>query len=265
MSESSHDQRTEEPSRLRLERARRDGHFAVVRDLGPAVGLLIAALVLGWCGPLWLASLKLELRSGLSTLGNSMAGFTTEGVSHLLARTTFSVLGLGSLLGGTVVLGSIAAGLAQTGGLVRWASAAPDPGRLSPVTGMSRLLKARNVARGAFSLTKVFVVVWLLYSAIARFLGEGLTLALGGTWATGWILLWEAFSALLLRLALALVGLALVDLALQRWLYRRDLRMTRGELIEELSEIEGDPELKLKRRHLRRELGTARAGHGEVR
>ena len=53
-----------------------------------------------------------------------------------------------------------------------------------------------------------------------------------------------------LRVAVALLVLALLDYAWQRFSFERDLKMTKQEVKDEMKRMEGDPQIKMRRRQI---------------
>ena len=68
------------------------------------------------------------------------------------------------------------------------------------------------------------------------------------------ILLWTV-----LKIGAALLVLAILDYGYQRWRHEQDLKMTPQELREELKNLEGDPQLRARRKRLQRELAVERS------
>ena len=68
------------------------------------------------------------------------------------------------------------------------------------------------------------------------------------------ILLWTA-----LKVGAALLVLAMLDYAYQRWRHEQDLKMTPQELREELRNLEGDPQLRARRKHVQHDLAVGRS------
>ena len=68
------------------------------------------------------------------------------------------------------------------------------------------------------------------------------------------ILLWTV-----LKIGVALLVLAAVDYGYQRWRHEQELKMTPQELREELRNLEGDPQLRSRRKRLQRELSVKRS------
>ena len=67
------------------------------------------------------------------------------------------------------------------------------------------------------------------------------------------ILLWTS-----LKIGLALLLLALLDYAFQRWKHEQDLKMTSQEVREEMKNLEGDPQVVARRRAVQRQLALNR-------
>jgi flagellar biosynthetic protein FlhB len=61
-----------------------------------------------------------------------------------------------------------------------------------------------------------------------------------------------------LRASVAILVLAILDYGFQRWVFERDLRMTKSELKEELRRMEGDPRMKERRRKVQQQIAYQR-------
>jgi flagellar biosynthetic protein FlhB len=62
----------------------------------------------------------------------------------------------------------------------------------------------------------------------------------------------------MLKVALLLLILAIIDYLYQKWQHEQEIRMTREEMREEMKRTEGDPEIKRRIRRVQRELSMAR-------
>ncbi len=67
---------------------------------------------------------------------------------------------------------------------------------------------------------------------------------------------WETCLWTCAKIALGLAALAVLDYALARWRFERDLKMTPQELREEMRTLQGDPQLLVRRRDLARQLSV---------
>jgi flagellar biosynthetic protein FlhB len=63
-----------------------------------------------------------------------------------------------------------------------------------------------------------------------------------------------------MKVAVALLILALLDYAFQRWKQEQDLRMTTQEVREEMKNLQGDPQIMARRRAAQRQLALNRLG-----
>lgn len=249
MAEVEAEDRTQAPSKLRLQQARERGMVAHSPELTAAATLLVATLMLGAVGE--------SLATGLLGIvrGPWVAHLDAASLVAQLRATAWSVLGpLGLLMLGLVGAG-VAAHQAQVG--VLWAPAliAPDVARLWGV-GAGRGLAAR-AGRGAWTIAKGGVVVavaaWAIRSRLDGLAGLGNldTPALARAWA-------GSVRGLLATLAASALALGLIDLALQRRRFEGMLRLTPEQSREDQKSMDGDPALRGRR------LRLARAWRGDA-
>jgi flagellar biosynthetic protein FlhB len=249
------DQRTEQPTPKRLDEARERGQVPRSRELaGTAVMVCgAAALLLG--GGSLAGGLESVMRAGLeldrAALADPMAGLGAFNAAILAAG-----LALAPLVG-VLVLVAIVAPLATGGFVFSGQALAPDFNRLNPAEGIKRVFGLQGLAELAKALAK-FVVVggtaalvvwWLLPHMMAL---AGMPTA-GALREAAWLL---GLAALVMSGALVLV--AAVDVPFQLWSHRRNLRMTRQELLDELKQTEGRPEVRSRVRAAQRELARRR-------
>jgi flagellar biosynthetic protein FlhB len=167
-----------------------------------------------------------------------------------LARRLVPIFGL-------LLAAAVAVHVGQVGFLFLPGKLAFDLSRLDPLKGLRRIFAVENFVRLGFGLFKVLVI-----AAVAA-------MALYGEWDTilgltglavpeiaaylGHVLL-----GTMLKIAVALLVLAVLDYAFQRWKFERDLRMTPQEVREELKNLEGDPHIAARRRVVQRQLALSR-------
>jgi flagellar biosynthesis protein FlhB len=129
----------------------------------------------------------------------------------------------------------------------------PSLAKLSPFQGFSRLVAGRNGMQLAMNVAKTVLV-----GAMAWYHVQGqfeAMLALGSMdFPANFAVASHLVFALAWRLAWALLILSLVDWMYQKWRYERDLRMSKQEVKEDAKRMEGDQEIKMKRRQLARKM-----------
>ena len=197
----------------------------------------------------------------LASTSTDPSGWTAERLPEL-ARLCATALFWGVLPTAVLCSGmSIASSILQGGFQIRAEAMQPSLARLDPLEGARRLLGLRSMGRGLFAAAK-FVLVGLLGAALlARSWEVFLPAAPGiGTWEA----CLEKLAGDGLKISLGLSALAVLDYLFQFWQHERDLRMTRAELKEEISRLEGNLEVKGRQRKARRRL-LGRRSFPEVR
>jgi flagellar biosynthetic protein FlhB len=233
--------RTEDPTQRRLDRARDDGNVPLSREALGFAGLLTATLV----GMLVLPPLTDRWLRLLAALLQAPDPVTGARAAELLVRET--ALGLLPVLG-AIMAAAVLATFGQVGLLLRLQALAPDLNRLNPMTALGRLFGSQGVLEMVKSLLKLGILgVALWLSVDVETLRAALQQPAGAMLGT---LGREALH--LLVVALVAYGLlAGFDIVLVRWQHQRQLRMSRHDLREEHREAEGDPLIKAKLRRLR--------------
>ncbi|MDO8630521.1 MAG: flagellar biosynthesis protein FlhB [Phycisphaerales bacterium] len=247
------DDKTEAPTPRRRQEARAKGQIARSQDLASAVLLFAAFAGLYFFGPPLIGSLIAMVAAGLSgeTPGrlDDLIPFTSAIGLELLRR-------VGPLLGVLFVVALIVL-YAQVGWVFTWQPLMPSFSKVNPLNGIMRLFSARSVMMACINLLKLLFVAFVAYTTLAGSAGVILhaftfdyhdILVLGGT------LLFE----LGMKLSAALLVLALIDFAWQRYRHERDLRMTKEEVKDELRSMEGDPNIKRRRRQLQLQFAMQR-------
>jgi flagellar biosynthetic protein FlhB len=121
------------------------------------------------------------------------------------------------------------------------------------VANFGRIFSWTSVVHLGFGLLKVAVIVvvagWSLWGERSRLMG---LVELSAGEIAGYVadvVLWTS-----LKIAAALVILALFDYGYSFWKHEKDLRMTSQELREELKQQQGDPQIAARRKQVQRQL-----------
>jgi len=143
--------------------------------------------------------------------------------------------------------------LAQVGLLLTWYPLLPSLSKINPLSGLKRLFSIRSVMLAVTSFGKLLVVALVAYltlSGSAAAIIHAFTFGFRDVFTLGSTLMFR----LGMRLAVALLILAILDFAWQRYRHERDLRMTKEEVKDELRSMEGDPHIKRRRREVQLQL-----------
>jgi flagellar biosynthesis protein FlhB len=251
-------ERTEEPSQRRLQEARERGQIPRSRELtnfatmigGSAALVAIGGTIAAHLSQLMRRSLSIDVKS-LRTTDSMAASLGDAGISAVTA-----ILPVFGTLVCMVLLASVVLG----GWNFSTKALTPDFSRLSPLSGIKRLFGFHGVSELVKALLKCIVVGAVCAGIVSWIFGD--VLALGGmapraAISRGAGLLSWAFVWLCASLALV----AIVDVPLQIFQFKRALRMTRQELRDESKEMDGRPETKQRIRQMQQTLARRRMMH----
>jgi flagellar biosynthetic protein FlhB len=243
-------QRTEKPTQRRLERARREGHFPASREFVSSIQFLGFVALAATFASEWLVGtarlMRRLLRAAFST------SVTPRGTLALLKEMVLPELA--PLIAGGLALVALVifAQLSTTRMGISLAKLAPDFKRLNVLSKL-RTLPGQNLpllVQALLLLPLVGAVVWGEVHENLDALVELAWLAprpaaarIGATLGT---LLW--------RVAGFFLVVGVVDLSWQRHRYKKQLRMSKQEIREEIKEQEGSPHIKMRIRRIQRDL-----------
>lgn len=247
--------RTESATPKRLDDARRRGQVPRSRELS-------MALVLG-AGAAALYGGRGELGSGVSELMVRSLRFDRAALEDpaymvtALGSTSIAALELFIPLFVAVAAAAIAGSIAIGGWLLSPSPLAFKPERLDPVKGLGRVFSLNGFVEVLKAIAKAVVILavsigflWTVRDAVLGLGNEPVGRGLA-----------HAMSLSLLTLAagsFALLLIAAVDAPYQLWSHARQLRMTRQEVVDELKESEGRPEVRSRIRQLQQEVARRR-------
>jgi flagellar biosynthetic protein FlhB len=247
--------KSQEPTQHRRQQAREQGQVARSQDLGSAFLLLAGLLILLMMGPRLVeffggyAAKQLSRDAWLSAdLDFAVSQWTS--IVSMLTKYLLPILGL-------VALAGIVSNLMQVGFLFLPDKVALDLTRIDPLKGLGRIFSLSNGVHLLFGIFKIAVIVGVAYVSLWNQREKILGLSGHGVGEIALlmlqILLWTA-----LKIAGALLLLALLDYGFQWWKHEQDLKMTPQEIREELKNLEGNPQIVARRRQVQRQLALHR-------
>ena len=243
--------KTHEATPHRRQQAREQGQVAKSQDLASAVLLIGAVLVLMHSGTAvadFLGRLAKRQLGGESTMEANFdsAVYEFNALVLQLAVVLLPVLGL-------FLVVAIAVQVGQIGFLFVPQRLALDINRINPVKGIQRLFSMHSFVRLSFGIFKVLVVslvaVWSIWG------DRNAILTLGSLSIRQLVVVVFSLTFwITLKIGAALLFLAILDYAFQRWKHEQDLRMTSQEIREEMKTLQGDPQIAARRRTIQRQL-----------
>jgi flagellar biosynthetic protein FlhB len=246
--------RTEAPTPRRLQEARDEGRIPRSVDLTAAVALMAAVILLKTLGSgLFGSLLQLtgDLGEPLDVAGGDLAAVVLR-VALATARGLLPFLGL-------LLLATALGAVVQSGLSPSLKPLEPKLEKLNPAAGVRRLFSLDSATRAGQGVFKITLVALVAYVTIT---GELDTVLNAGLLEPAGIVQMSAalLYKLALRLGLTLLVLALLDYWYQRWNWWRRLKMTKQEVRDELKRMEGDPQMRQRRRQLQMRLALQRVG-----
>lgn len=245
--------KTEQPTPKRRRESRRKGQIAKSQDLTGwttlLLGLYLLPMTIGRAAEIPVATFSaLRAASQEPDAAAAVAALGTALRSGLLAIVPLLA---------ALVLTSVLVTMSQTGLILTGKPLVPDFKRISPKQGVQRLLSTRSAWETAKQVLKITIVIALAWPRVTGLVedlaGHGrLPLAEGLRVAGGQTL------GLVRTIAWTMLVLSLADYGYQRFQHRRDLRMTKQEVKDELRNAEGDGMVKGRIRAIQRSLARNR-------
>jgi flagellar biosynthesis protein FlhB len=251
-------EKTEDPSQKRLDKAKEDGEVLSSKELqvfmtmSMGVALIYALYV--FLPPRmghWIAFFEFgdldQLNSYiLSRIGDAMAIFIV----------------ISAIVGLPIMLTVLATQGALSGGINFAVKSMQFKGnRINPLSGFKRMFSINGLMELAKAVAKVLLltsafatVIWLILPVLLNLLSTNLNSALS-----------ESFSALMLALGASLIVLAIIagiDLAYAIHKHTKKLKMSPQELKDEHKQSEGSPEVKSRIRRLQMEASRRASEQG---
>jgi flagellar biosynthetic protein FlhB len=248
------DQKSEKATPRRLKKAREEGNFPTSRLFVSALHFTAFVAMLSTWGPDW--AHKLSLGFG-DLLAHEMDPRTAP-MDTIYAGVGFIIESLKpvGILGGVLLLITLAVQLLVTGFGFSLAKLTPDFSRLSPMSRLKQL--PRQNLQGALQaavMIPVFAVV--VYYLIADKLEDYLTLPLRDL-SSGTLRVVSSLESLLWKASGLFIVFGIIDLLRTKQRYESDLKMSKQEIRDESKETEANPLMKARVRRIARDMARKR-------
>ncbi len=257
MAEENQDgqEKTEQPTAKRLDDAKKKGQIARSKELNTMAITLIGGIAL--------VSMSNHLGSGLWDL---MANNFTIPRQDMYDPTVMITRLARAIEDGlfmlfpfflVVVVLAVLSSVALGGVAISGESMTPKLSKLNPLKGMKRVFSLKGLLELLKALAKFLLVGsatgLMLWTSMDSFLGLS-QMELGKAVSEMGSLIGGAF----ILIASTLIVIAMIDVPFQLWEHKRQLKMTRQEVREEMKDTEGRPEVKGRIRNLQREIAQRR-------
>ncbi len=242
--------KTEAATAKRRQEARDSGQSPKSQDLTQAVLLMTGLIALSMTGRAIVESLSSVM---LEMLGNHYWGDSHQlldislrtGVPHM-------VRSVAPIMIAAVVMAFLVTGM-QVGFHVKWTVLMPKFGKLNPLQGLGRLFAGQNWMQLGMNVLKLVVLAAIAWTDIRAQLPMILSLV-GMPFPQNFAVATGIIYELAWRMAMALLIIASGDWIYHRWKFERDIRMSKQEIKDESKNMDGDPQIKGRRRQLARKM-----------
>ncbi|PJG60620.1 flagellar biosynthesis protein FlhB [Aeromonas cavernicola] len=248
-------ERTEQPTSKRLQKAREKGQIARSKELGTASVLLAAVF-----GLLMLKGSLASAMVNVLTMGftlereqafdpNAMIGMLPNLLEPLVLPLSllFCLVAIAAFIGNTLMGGM---NFSTEAMLPKWS-------KLSPLRGLKRMFGVQSLVELIKSIAKVLFITLFAWWMLSSQFDHLLNLSMEG-FPGGIIDALELFLWMLIMLCCALIPIVAIDVPFQQWNHMRQLKMTKQEIKDEYKDSEGKPEVKGRIRRLQMEMATRR-------
>ncbi|OUU74380.1 MAG: flagellar biosynthesis protein FlhB [Methylococcaceae bacterium TMED69] len=251
----STEERTEEPTAKRLEKARSEGRVARSQELSVAAMLIGTSIFLYFMGGYFVENLAEEFAAGFVfdrklVFSDNLA---FENLISLGLKSFFVIVPIFAL---TFIIATIAAG-AIGGFVLSFEALAPKLSKINPIEGIKRIFGLRAVIELIKALAKFLLIGGVLVFVLSTSLDSLIELGFKGLKPA----LSEAGSVIatgMLWVTIPLIVVASIDVPYQIFEYKKKLKMTKQEIKDELKETEGRPEVRAQIRRKQREMAMGR-------
>lgn len=243
------DNRTEQATPRRRNKAREQGQVLRARDLTTALTLLAVVVLLAWHPEIWIGRWQSYFSRALE------ASISADWGDHapVIGWTALAVAQWVAPVFVVALFVAVGATLAQGGVVFSAEALSPNWSRMNPVNNLQQLFSLAGLSRILRSLLPSGVIFYLALRVILQ--GAPLILHSSRLHSRAALaLMGQLCFSLAWQSGLVLLAWSGVDFLLQRQTYEKSLRMTKQEVKQESKDTDGNPVIRGRIRRLRREM-----------
>ena len=242
-------EKTEQPTPKRLRESREKGQVAKSQDVPSALTVMAVAV--------YLLAMSSDMLNTLLAMGEApmllMDRPFEEALPLAVTSTLLCALRVALPLIGMVMVVALCANMMQVGVLFSVQAAMPKLENLSMNKWFKQVFSLKNLVEFLKNIIKVTVLGVTVWVVMRDHLPTLFAIQRGTIW-TMWEVLGMAVKDLLLMAAGVFCVIAAVDYLFQKWQYTKNHMMSKDEVKREYKEMEGDPQVKGKRKQLHQEM-----------
>ena len=248
-------EKTEEPTGKRLQKAREEGQVARSSEVTIAASVVSVAIFIYLFGAYLLGNVANIFAQGLvfDSLAVLEPQVAVARLGDAFVEAFFTILPILLLTAAVVVICSGLVG----GYNFTWKSIQPKASKMNPISGLKRIFGLDALVKLAQSIAKFCLVggvaYFLIDASIPDFAEISLMALEPGLTASASIL-----TTAFLVASAALIVIALIDAPYQMYQHNEKMKMSLQEVKDERKDAEGSPEVKQRIRQKQREVSAAR-------
>ena len=248
-------EKTEEPTPRKLEKAKEDGDIARSKELNTSAILIVSAICFLVFGRMMGTTMMriMEFCFSFDPRASWDVIVAGEYVSVVAGEALLSIVPLFGFL----LLAALFAPIGLGGWNFSTKALAPKGSRMNPLSGIKRMFSMNSLVELLKGWGKVIVVATAAILVLISLKNEFLSMVFQPT-ETAITHAVEVIAWSFLLLAASTVLIAIIDIPFQIYSHTKKLRMTMQEIKEEYKNTEGKPEVKAKIRQLQREMANRR-------
>lgn len=249
------DDKTEEATPKKKSDAKKKGQVPRSKEVGLALTLLAATLVLAIFGQYAVNGLGANITEIFNNYLNM--SLTYDSVQKVLLISIWRVALIFLPIVLPIMLLGVISSFIQTGAMFTGEPLKPDFKKLNPISGFKKMFSVKSLVE----LFKDIAIISIVGYVGFKFVKDNyFTIIRAGSASVPSVFneLGTLTVSIFFRITIVLIAIAIIDYVFQRYQFNKDLKMTKHEVKEEYKQEEGDPQIKGKIRQKQREMAMRR-------
>lgn len=253
--DDSGQEKTEEASARKIEKAREEGQIPRSRDLTTTAVLLLAAIGI-YIFADFIGKKLIGLTQANFVISREAIFDPNAMIGHLVAAIFDGLLSIAPLMA-VLLIASILGPIALGGWIFSSKALEPKLSRMDPIAGIKRMFSMHSLIELAKALGKVLLILWATVLLLQFYAQDMFRLS---DESIGNAIVHSLEISILATIALSVttILIAAIDIPIQIYQYNQKLKMSRQDLKDEAKDTDGKPEVKGRIRQLQREMAQRR-------
>lgn len=251
MADNSSEEKTEHATPRRLREARKKGQVPKSRDVSQILVMITTFVAIA----MLLTFMGGEYKRYFQLCFETMAAQEID-TATLYDLCMAGLIAMGKTIGPVLVIGMFVgfiAGIMQVGAIFATEPVMPKFEKLNPIEGLKNMFKVVVLFELLKNIVKIGLILYLAYQTIFKSIDAILSTSKIDIFSSA-KLTGDLLFSFLVKVSICFMIISLLDYALQRWNFMKNMRMSKDEVKREYKQDEGDPAIKGERRRLHREM-----------